>query len=78
MVKGLEYYQHTIASSMIEDGILISSPMSLLCLIVRVFLTEERKTNPAVRHGDIKKHRDDVFKLLAMRIDPFTPVELSN
>jgi len=39
-------------------------------------LTEEKKTNPAVRSGDIKKHRDDVFKLLAMRIDPFTPVEL--
>ncbi|MDR2465942.1 MAG: hypothetical protein LBD35_01005 [Prevotellaceae bacterium] len=40
-------------------------------------LTEEKKTNPAVRRSDIKKHRDDVFKLLAMRIDPFTPVELS-
>ena len=65
---------------MIEDGIRIASPMSLLCLKVRAFLnlTEERKTNPAVRHGDIKKHRDDVFKLLAMRIDPFTPAELSN
>lgn len=40
-------------------------------------LTEEKKINPNVRSADIKKHRDDVFKLLAMRIDPFTPVELS-
>jgi len=40
-------------------------------------LTEEKKTNPGVRKGDIKKHRDDVFKLLAMRIDPLTPIELS-
>lgn len=40
-------------------------------------LTEDKKTNPNVRSSDIKKHRDDVFKLLAMRIDPFTPVELS-
>ena len=39
-------------------------------------LTEEKKTNPAVRSSDIKKHRDDVFKLLAMRIDPFVPVKL--
>ena len=75
-----EYYHHTIANSMIEDGIRIASPMSLLCLKVRAFLnlTEERKTNPDVRNGDIKKHRDDVFKLLAMRIDPFTQTELTD
>ena len=75
-----EYYHHTIASSMIEDGVRIASPISLICLKVRAFLnlTEERKTNPDVRNGDIKKHRDDVFKLLAMRIDPFTPTELAD
>jgi len=39
-------------------------------------LKEEKKTNPNVHSADIKKHRDDVFKLLAMRIDPLTPVEL--
>jgi hypothetical protein len=75
-----EYYRQTVESSIIDDGVRIACPMSLLCLKVRAFLnlTEERKTNPAVRNGDIKKHRDDVFKLLAMRIDPFTPIELSN
>ncbi len=74
-----EYYHHTIDSSIIEDGIRIADPLSLLCLKVKAFLnlTEEKKTNPNVRSGDIKKHRDDVFKLLAMRIDPLTPVELS-
>ncbi len=74
-----EYYRHTIDSSIIEDGIRIADPLSLLCLKVKAFLnlTEEKKTNPNVRGADIKKHRDDVFKLLAMRIDPFTPVELS-
>ena len=74
-----EYYLHTIENSIVNDGIRLANPLSLMCLKVIAFLnlTEEKKTNPAVRSGDIKKHRDDVFKLLAMRIDPFTPVELS-
>lgn len=74
-----EYYRHTIDSSIIEEGICIANPLSLLCLKVKAFLnlTEEKKINPNVRSADIKKHRDDVFKLLAMRIYPFTPVELS-
>jgi hypothetical protein len=73
-----EYYRNTIDGSIIEDGIRIAAPLSLLCLKVKAFLnlTEEKKINPNVRSGDIKKHRDDVFKLLAMRIDPFTSVEL--
>lgn len=75
-----EYYYHTIESSIIEDGVRIANPLSLLCLKVKAFLnlTEEKKTNQNVRSGDIKKHRDDVFKLLAMRIDPLTPIELSD
>lgn len=75
-----EYYHHTIDSSVIEDGIRIANPLSLLCLKVKAFLnlTEEKKTNPNVHKGDIRKHRDDVFKLLAMRIDPLTQIELSD
>lgn len=74
-----EYYNQVIGNSIIEDDVRIANPLSLLCLKVKAFLnlTEEKKTNPNVRSSDIKKHRDDVFKLLAMRIDPFTPVELS-
>jgi hypothetical protein len=74
-----EYYNQVIESSVIEENVRIANPLSLLCLKVKAFLnlTEEKKTNPNVRSTDIKKHRDDVFKLLAMRIDPFTPVELS-
>jgi hypothetical protein len=74
-----DYYNQTVVNSIIEDGIRIANPLSLLCLKVRAFLnlTEEKRTDPAIRRSDIKKHRDDVFKLLAMRIDPFTPVELS-
>ena len=74
-----EYYHHTIDNSIIEDGVRIANPLSLLCLKIKAFLnlTEEKKINPNVRSADIRKHRDDVFKLLAMRIDPFTHVELS-
>jgi hypothetical protein len=74
-----DYYNQVIEGSIIENSIRIASPLSLLCLKIKAFLnlTEEKKINPAVRSSDIKKHRDDVFKLLAMRIDPFTPVELS-
>ena len=74
-----EYYHQTIYNSIIEDGVRIANPLSLLCLKIKAFLnlTEEKKINPNVRSADIKKHRDDVFKLLVMRIDPFTPVELS-
>jgi hypothetical protein len=74
-----EYYNQVTENSVIEDDVRIANPLSLLCLKVKAFLnlTEEKKTNSNVRSYDIKKHRDDVFKLLAMRIDPFTPVNLS-
>ena len=74
-----EYYDQTIDRSIIEEGVRIANPLSLMCLKVKAFLnlTEEKKTNFNIRTYDIKKHRDDVFKLLAMRIDPFEPVELS-
>ena len=52
-----EYYNQAIESSVIEDGIRIANPLSLLCLKVKAFLNlmEEKKTNPAIRSGDIKK-----------------------
>ena len=55
-----------------EDGLRVASPVSLICLKVRAFLnlTEEKKTNPNVRSKDIKKHRDDVFKLMAATFNP--------
>lgn len=75
-----EYYRQTIDTSIIIEGIRIASPLSLLCLKVKAFLnlTEEKKINPKVRSADIKKHRDDVFKLLAMRINPLEPIILSS
>lgn len=67
-----EYYRHVIDGSIIEGGVRIADPLSLLCLKVKAFmnLKEEKKTNPMFicRY---QKHRDDVFKLLAMRVGSF-------
>lgn len=75
-----DHYNQVIEYSIIEDEVRIANPLSLLCLKVKAYLnlTEEKKTNPNVRNSDIKKHRDDVFKLLAMRIDPLTHIDLSS
>ena len=65
-------YEFTIANNIVEDGLRVANPVSLICLKVRAFLnlTEEKKTNPNVRSKDIKKHRDDVFKLMAASFNP--------
>jgi hypothetical protein len=73
-----EFYNHTVNYSLIEEGVRIASPVSLLCLKVKAFLnlSDDKKQNSSVRRSDIKKHRDDVFKLFAMRIDPFVKITL--
>lgn len=74
-----EFYSFTFNNSIIDNGLRIASPLCLICLKAKAFLnlTNERQTNPAIRSYDIRKHRDDVFKLLAMKIDPLTPIPLS-
>ena len=49
-------YEFTIANNIVEDGLRVANPVSLICLKVRAFLnlTEEKKTNPNVRSKDIK------------------------
>ncbi len=78
IIMDSDYYQFTLENSTIENGLRVATPLCLICLKTRAFLnlTEDKKTNSDVRSFDIKKHRDDVFKLLAMRIDPFTPIVL--
>ncbi len=72
-------YQFTIENNIIHDGLRIANPLCLICLKTRAFLNlgEEKKINPAgVRSEDIKKHRDDVFKLLVSSIDPTERITL--
>lgn len=71
-------YKFTLANNTEENDLRIATPLALICLKIRAFLnlTEEKKTNPDVRSRDIKKHRDDVFKLLAAKIDQSTTIAL--
>lgn len=71
-------YEFTIANNIVEDGLRVASPVSLICLKVRAFLnlTEEKKSNPNVRSKDIKKHRDDVFKLMLATFNPESRVRV--
>lgn len=71
-------YEFTIANNIVEDGLRVASPVSLICLKVRAFLnlTEEKKSNPNVRSKDIKKHRDDVFKLMLATFNPESRVSV--
>lgn len=71
-------YEFTIANSIVTDGLRVASPVSLICLKVRAFLnlTKERETNPEVRKKDIKKHRDDVFKLMLATFNPESRVSV--
>lgn len=75
-----EFYSFTLENSVVEDGLHIATPLSLVCLKAKAYLnlSKEKLSDTTVRSFDIKKHRDDVFKLLAMRIDPLTPIELSD
>ena len=72
IIMDSDCYEFTIANNIVEDGLRVANPISLICLKVRAFLnlTEEKKTNPNVRSKDIKKHRDDVFKLMAASFNP--------
>lgn len=78
IIMDTDYYNFTLENSTVEDGLRVATPLCLIVLKVRAFLNllNEKQTNPTIRSYDIKKHRDDVFKLLAMRIDPFTPISL--
>lgn len=78
IVMDPDCYQFTIENSMVHDGLRVATPLCLICLKVRAFLnlTEEKKTNPEIRSQDIKKHRDDVFKLLVTSIDPANMISL--
>ena len=71
-------YQFTIENSMMHEGLRVATPLCLIYLNVRGFLilTVKKKKNPEIRSQDIKKHRDDVFKLLVTSIDPTNTILL--
>ena len=62
-----EYYKLTINNSYVEDGLRYASPYALVCLKTKAYLNllAERAAGRMINSKDIKKHRNDVLKLIA-------------
>jgi hypothetical protein len=62
------YYDFTLSSSEIIDGIRIPSEVALIALKAKAFLSNRQRKaeGQLVRTGDIVKHRSDVIRLAAV------------
>lgn len=62
-----DYYNLTVQNSFTEDDLRYASPIALICLKAKAYLNlvAERESGRQVNTKDIKKHRNDVLKLVA-------------
>lgn len=62
-----EYYKLTVDNSYVEEGLRYASHYALVCLKTKAYLNllAEREAGRMVNTKDIKKHRNDVLKLVA-------------
>lgn len=62
-----DFYNLTVKNSFIKEELRFASPVALICLKAKAFLNlmAERETGRQVNSKDIKKHRNDVLKLVA-------------
>ncbi len=62
-----EYYDLTVSNSYVENGLRYASHYALVCLKTKAYLNllAERAAGRQVNTKDIKKHRNDVLKLIA-------------
>lgn len=62
-----DYYKLTVKNSFVDNGLRFATPIALICLKAKAYLNllEERGNGRAVNTKDIKKHRNDVLKLVA-------------
>lgn len=68
IIMDKEYYDFTLSRRKVIDGLSVADFIALLCLKATAFvnLSLQKIDNPSSVQGhDIKKHRDDVFKLLS-------------
>ncbi len=67
-----ELYNITITENEIINDVRVASPIALICLKIKAYrnLLADRESGKQVNSGDIKKHRNDVLKLVATT--PFT------
>ncbi|CAH8294100.1 hypothetical protein EV196_108253 [Mariniflexile fucanivorans] len=62
------YYNYTIEHSEVKEGVHFAIPQTLICLKAFAFLnnTERKAAGQNVRTVDIKKHKNDVFRMVMM------------
>jgi len=63
-----EYYNYTIKNSNQSEGVHYALPQTLICLKAFAFLsnTQRKENGQSVRTSDIKKHKNDVFRMVMM------------
>ena len=73
-----DYYHFTVAHSILTDGIRHASPEALIALKTRAYLNlmQDKAAGRHVNSKDIKKHRSDVLKNVAIMED--APVTASD
>ena len=71
-----DYYYFTLKHSIIEDGIRLANIESLIVLKAKAFidLSERKTTGEPIDEKNIRKHKNDVFRLATMltEMDSFT------
>ncbi|MFY8187476.1 MAG: hypothetical protein ACOVLC_05895 [Flavobacterium sp.] len=62
------YYHYTLQHSKINDGVHYAAPQTLICLKAFAFLNnaERKAAGQNVKSVDIKKHKNDVFRMTMM------------
>lgn len=68
IIMDKEYYDFTLSRRKVIDGLSVADFIALLCMKATAFvnLSLQKKEDPgSVQAHDIRKHRDDVFKLLS-------------
>lgn len=62
------YYHYTISHSELVDGVHVARPESLICLKCRAYidLSARRAKGEPIDSRKVKKHKRDVFRLVAM------------
>jgi hypothetical protein len=62
------YYNYTLEHSEVKEGVHYATPQTIICLKAFAFLnnTERKAAGQNVRTVDIKKHKNDVFRMVMM------------
>ena len=78
IIMNKEYYDFTLSFRKVVNGLSVADLTALICLKATAFvnLSLQKKEDPSsVQSHDIRKHRDDVFKLLSA-VENVGPISL--